>query len=101
LIRVVVGLKKEYDQAVIDNKDFSTAFDAKKLFISIIIAVAIGSIAGALGIASYVGQDISRDTFLAVIGMGYAGTDFIEGLLLTKPEAKLPAAALPASNNLQ
>lgn len=87
LIRVFIGLKKDYDDANKEGKKFNEFFDKNQLLLSIGIAIAIGAIAGVLGIIQYSGQDITQNTLIAVIGVGYAGTDFIEGLLLNnKPK---------------
>jgi H+/Cl- antiporter ClcA len=81
LIRVVVGIKKLYDQAISENVDFYTLFMKDRFLFSIGIAVVIGAVAGGLGIIQYAGQGITRDIILTLIAGGYAGTDFIEGLL--------------------
>ncbi len=80
-IRVVVGLKKVNDQAIQEKKDFSTLFSASTLFFSLLI----GFIAGALGMLSLPDVDPSKlDTkqvLLPLLGIGYAGADFIEGFV--------------------
>ena len=81
LIRVVVGIKKLYDQAIRDNVEFYELFKKDRFFFSIGIAIVIGAVAGGLGIIQYTGQGITREIILTLIAGGYAGTDFIEGLL--------------------
>jgi H+/Cl- antiporter ClcA len=81
LIRVGVGVKKKYDEAESTEKKFNEVFEKDRMFISIVIAVIVGAIAGALGIIEYADEDITREMLITVISFGYAGTDFIEGLL--------------------
>ncbi len=81
LIRVGVGIKKKYDEAERQGKDFNELFKKDRLFISLGIAIIVGSIAGALGIIEYANEDITREMLVTVITLGYAGTDFIEGFL--------------------
>lgn len=44
LIRVVVGIKKTYDEAARQNRDFYKLFKKDQLFLSIGITVAIGQL---------------------------------------------------------
>lgn len=85
LIRVVVGVKKKYDEAEKEGKSFNDTFETNRLFISIGIAIVVGAIAGALGVIQYAGADLTREILVTVIAVGYAGTDFIEGFLI-KPK---------------
>jgi len=81
LVRVVVGLKKEGDLAGATNQTLKQRFDSQQLLTSLGIAVAVGAIAGALaGIQNTTGTPDTR-TLLGFIAAGYAGTDFIEGLM--------------------
>ena len=85
--RVVVGLKKINDEAVEEHKRFGEVFDGRLLMITIFI----GFVAGALAtIALHENADTSDATaqaqmlnklILPVLAAGYAGTDFIEGLV--------------------
>jgi len=84
-IRVVVGLKKKYDEMLRSNKKWKDIFDAKQLWVSLLIAFLVGIIAGVLGIINYMGKEINREFLLTLIGIGYAGTDFIEGFI-RKPQ---------------
>ncbi len=81
ILRIGIGLKKEYDKTDQKNETIDTLFDRKQLLISLLIAVAVGASAGVLGVMQYIGKDITQDTIIALISVGYAGTDFIEGLL--------------------
>jgi len=104
LIRVVVGIKKQYDSTenptastvtttkailntntenpqTVTNK-ISTFWNNKQFFVSLFI----GAVAGALAslFLSEAGISMNAEFYLAVIAAGYAGTDFIEGLVRTK-----------------
>ena len=80
-IRVVVGLKKLNDQALQEKKDFSALFSPSALFISLLV----GFIAGVLGIFSLPNVNASEldmnQVLLPLLGIGYAGADFIEGFV--------------------
>lgn len=83
--RVVVGLKKAYDDAQAQNQSFKDeVFDGQKLGISLFI----GALAGGLGVitlASFGNSDDFtkniHDIALKLLAIGYAGTDFIEGII--------------------
>lgn len=105
LIRVIVGIKKQYDSTVnptasttttttailnpntenpqtVTNK-ISTFWNNKQFIISLLIGAIAGALAGLF--LSETGVEINTTEFyLAVIAAGYAGTDFIEGLARTK-----------------
>src|SRR5258707_148941 len=81
LIRVVVGLKKESDAASASGKKLSDNFKAQELFVSLGIAILVGSIAGILSAVTTDTTAYDSKTLTALIGVGYAGTDFIEGFM--------------------
>lgn len=83
-IRVVVGLKKQHDEAVRTEKEFKELFDNSRLWTSLLIAFIVGAVAGILGIINFMGQEISKEFILTMIGIGYSGTDFIEGFIVKK-----------------
>jgi len=77
-IRIGIGLKKQFDQG--------GTFDASKLYASIVMAAFVGGTAGVLYIVAYWEEiiknpEISKNFLMTLISIGYAGTDFIEGLL--------------------
>jgi hypothetical protein len=90
-IRIVVGLKKSNDEAIKSNKSFKECFDTQKLVVSIIIGFIVGAVAGMLGAINMVDQKITKESLLSLIGIGYAGTDFIEGFI----NKYLPAEVVP------
>lgn len=80
VIRVVVGLKKESDQAAAAGKTLKQNFNAQELWVSIAISVAVGAVAGILS-ALTSGDITAPKAMLALVGAGYSGTDFIEGFM--------------------
>lgn len=91
--RVVVGLKKLNDEAAEKQKPFSDLFSTSTLVVSLLI----GFVAGVLALIGTSGIDtelIDKNTMLAIIGAGYAGTDFIEGFM----KKNLPTVPVPAKN---
>lgn len=83
LFRVVVGLKKEGDQAAADKKTLTQNFSAQELLVSLALAVAVGAVAGILSAIATTDITTSK-AMLALIGAGYSGTDFIEGVFMKK-----------------
>jgi F0F1-type ATP synthase membrane subunit c/vacuolar-type H+-ATPase subunit K len=80
-IRVVVGLKKVNDQALQEKKEFSALFSPATLIVSLLV----GFIAGVLGILSLPNVNVAKldpnQVLLPLLGIGYAGADFIEGFV--------------------
>jgi hypothetical protein len=96
-LRVVVGLKKVYDQAHSDKVDFASMFDASKLVVSLFI----GFLAGAIAIL-FMDRPVAMDTklYTMLLGAGYAGADFIEGFVQkSMPGAGGATGAAPAPAN--
>ncbi len=79
-IRVVAGLKKLQDQSNTNLAENKT-FDSRRLNISLFL----GFIAGALGIVTAMEDtgaiSMNRDIIIRLIGIGYAGVDFVEAFL--------------------
>jgi hypothetical protein len=80
-IRVIVGLKKMSEESNSTNKNF----DIKRL----ILSLGIGGVAGGLGAIILLDQKLDKELLLTFVATGYAGTDFIEGVLKTQLQ-KLP-----------
>ncbi len=95
LIRIVVGMKKLNDKALHQKQSFGEAFNTSTLFLSILI----GFVAGALGIlpAKVNLGAMSSDQILLLIGIGYAGADFIEGFI----RKSLPASSTEVASEEQ
>ncbi len=92
--RVIVGIKKVNDTATATNQQVSTLIDPSRLLISLLI----GFVAGALSVM-IMHPDIANLTPQTILGFaaaGYAGADFIEGIMnKTQPQSSSPAAAVP------
>jgi hypothetical protein len=76
-LRVVVGIKKEIEQASAVGKPLKDSFDSVRLAISLMI----GGVAGGLGAISLLGTEINRELLLTLVAIGYSGADFIEGFM--------------------
>ncbi|MGA0558745.1 hypothetical protein ACO2Q8_18955 [Larkinella sp. VNQ87] len=84
-IRVIVGLKKLREEATAEastsTADAKTAFDnhfdVRQLWLSLFI----GFVAGCLANLGRPDGEFTKEVQLAIIAAGYAGTDFIEGVL--------------------
>ncbi len=83
-LRFIVGLKKKYDESSASGRDLKEIFDYRELWLSFVIAFLVGAIAGILGVISHLGEEITVDFLFTIIGIGYVGTDFIEGLIKKK-----------------
>jgi hypothetical protein len=79
LIRVIAGLKKESDQASAAGQTLSSRFSTQQLVTSLLLSIAVGAIAGVLYGLQVTKFDSSG--IVALIGAGYAGTDFIEAFM--------------------
>jgi len=86
-LRAIVGIKKASDEAASEGTTLrSEGLDVSRLVFSLFI----GAIAGGVGILSITGfqasavANITAETFFGVVGIGYAGTDFIEGFIRTQ-----------------
>lgn len=86
-LRVIVGVKKASDEASSQGKSLrEEGFDASRMIFSLFI----GAIAGGIGIFTLTGfsdelvNNITLQMFFGVVGIGYAGTDFIEGFIRTQ-----------------
>jgi hypothetical protein len=88
-IRAVVGLKKLGDESAQVGKQLADLVVPSRMVVSLLI----GFIAGALGILAIdVSQGYPAQTIVTLIGIGYAGADFIEGFF----QRHLPGGTAPA-----
>ncbi len=99
-LRAIVGIKKASDEAAAQGNTLRTeGLDVVRLVFSLFI----GAIAGGVGIFTITGfnsgatADITPEIFFGAIGIGYAGTDFIEGFVRTKLPKGISQAASAAS----
>ncbi len=73
LLRVIIGLKKAADT--------NQATDYRRTVLSLVLAFAIGGVAGVLAAINMTEVTIDKSTLMAFLTAGYAGTDFIEGFI--------------------
>lgn len=83
MLRFLVGYKKLYEVASEKNTATADMFQTSRFVISLII----GFVAGVLGMisisefkADFFDKNL-KETIMTLIGVGYAGTDFIEGFI--------------------
>lgn len=98
--QVVVGLKKANEVA--DTRGENFVFQASKFWIS----MSLGAIAGALAAVSTVPSDMNLSTqlLLGIVAAGYAGSDFIEGVLskaIPQPTASTPVVPPTSAETAQ
>lgn len=87
-VRAIIGIKKRLEETSHGkNETEKDWFDGKKLVFSFIV----GSIAGILAAAYQLepGILITKELVLGFAVAGYAGTDFIQGVLHWLPDKKL------------
>ncbi len=94
-VRAIVGLKKAYDAALANQQAFSEVFKPGVLVFSLVV----GFVAGALGalttlpdpcVAGNRCDALEKEALLALLAIGYAGTDFIEGFVRKHLPAEHP-----------
>lgn len=76
-IRVIVGMKKLYDNAANNNQGIADVFDVRQFGISFVI----GAVAGICAVFGLLATNSPFDvrSLLGLVAAGYAGADFIEG----------------------
>lgn len=86
-LRTIVGIKKASDEAAAAGSTLrAEGLDVSRLILSLFI----GAIAGGIGIFTITGftagagNNITAEMFFGIVGIGYAGTDFIEGFVRTQ-----------------
>lgn len=103
-LRTIVGIKKASDEVAAEGSTLrAEGLDVSRL----VLSVFIGATAGGVGIFTITGFDVSAGTsisvemFFGVVGIGYAGTDFIEGFVRTQPPPSRRAMALALTGQPQ
>ncbi len=85
-MRVIVGMKKVYDEAMKNSTPAEQLIEYRQITFSLIIGFAIGGVAGVLAAVSSDHVSFSdKSVVIAFITAGYAGTDFIEGFIKKYP----------------
>lgn len=87
-VRIVAGLKKLADQAT-EARSVSDQLVVSQILVSLLI----GSVAGAVGVIGLLQgkatiDSMAADTIVTLMGIGYAGADFIEAFM-KKASAKV------------
>lgn len=91
--RVIVGMKKLGDEAQQLQSPMKSLVVPSQLFTSLLI----GAVAGIIGvIANGIGQNLEPKDVMALLFIGYAGTDFIEGIIRREKPA-VSTAAFPTT----
>ena len=105
-IRVIPGIKKLSDEAARGGQHVADLFSGSQMFVSLLI----GAVAGALGV---IGLGIKpeavtkSDTLMTLLGIGYAGADFIEAFMrraapqIGNKDSVIPEATKPGSGGPQ
>jgi hypothetical protein len=76
--RAVIGVKKAADEAAAKCQTrIDEWFDMKRLIFSLIV----GAIAGCLAAILLIETPVNKELLLGLVAAGYAGADFIEGLM--------------------
>ncbi len=86
--RAIIGVKKAADEAAAKcQTKVDDWFDVKRLMFSLIV----GGIAGCLAAIVLIESPVNKELLLGLVAAGYAGTDFIEGLMskYTPPAASV------------
>ncbi len=71
--RIIQGLKKAKTKGI--------AYKAFRLKLSLGLSLVIGGVSGVLYLLANFDQPLTKAVLLAFVGAGYAGTDFLEGVL--------------------
>jgi hypothetical protein len=81
IARAAIGIKKENDKADADVK-INQLIDGKQLAISLLYGAAAGGIAAVLMDGAKLATILNdKSVALTIISVGYAGADFLEGII--------------------
>ena len=79
-IRVIPGIRKTAQDARERGQHLADAFCGLELWLSLVYGAAAGVLA-AIALAPEKLSSVSSDTALQLLGAGYVGSDFVEGLI--------------------
>ena len=111
LIRAIAGLKKLSDDVSQKNLTLSDCFSPSQLVISVVIG-AVAGILGAVSLGVDPNKGIGAAELTPLLGIGYAGSDFIEAFMKTQgaaiaspgrtanPVAATRASAMPGRDSV-
>ena len=93
-IRVIPGLKKLYEEASLTLQRPQDLFSASKLVVSLLIG-AVAGVLGSLTLSLDLAKPVSAQVLVTLLGIGYAGSDFIEAFVARSFPSKgsVPVAA--------
>ena len=78
-LRVIVGIKKEFEAAKPLNLAAKDWFNGKELVITILLGAAAGVLAA---VSKFdLATPLSKEILMAFVAAGYAGSDFISGFM--------------------
>lgn len=80
IVRVVAGLKKLNEEASRKNVEAAKLFSTSQFVFSILIG-AVAGLLGALSLGVNPKELITTDKVISLLGVGYAGADFIEAFM--------------------
>jgi hypothetical protein len=94
-LRIIIGMKKLGEDANQQQKTVGELIDGSRIFISLLIGFCAGILA-TITISDFKKElfgnpDTVKQNILAIIAAGYAGTDFIEGLIKKYLPKNVPA----------
>ena len=98
-MRVVVGLKKLYDQSGDGAGEFTSQLRASRLVLSMLIGFVAGALAILVLSPEPAALKLTRETMMTLIASGYAGTDFIEGFMKKHVPNQAEAANAQAAHD--
>lgn len=97
VIRAVAGLKKLSDDAASRRATLGQLFSPSQMVVSVLIG-AVAGLLGAISLGVTPADKLPVDKLVALLGIGYAGADFIEAFMAkagAKGEGAAPAAPAP------
>jgi hypothetical protein len=92
-IRVAVGMKKTNDEATAQTTTVANLFDWSQFIVSLFLGASAGGLAAIAYVAA--GKVLDQSAFVPLITAGYAGADFIEGLISNATTQASGAAGVP------
>lgn len=82
--RAVVGIEKAKQEATDEEIEKGTWWDPRRLYLSLFIGAVAGVLfvaVGIEGVSQRMSEGQTQGVLMTLVGVGYAGTDFIEGVL--------------------
>lgn len=80
-VRVLVGLKKEWDAATAKGRTLASRFNPARMLVSVLIGFAAGATSALALVGTTDTKALGAHEIAALLAAGYAGTDLIEGFI--------------------